>query len=245
MRDTDGLFLLRPSRTVGLLSAVALVLVGAGAAVVGYHYVLGRSDLRWFTGYFDLGDEANLPTYFSSGILLLAAGLLAWIARVQRRREAPFARHWLALALVFAFLSVDEAAMLHEFVYKAIMAVWGRGSGVFYHVWVVPFLIGVLALGVVYARFLLHLPPRYRRLFVAAAAIYVGGALGLEMVEGALLDAQGEKGLVYEVFIVIEEAMEMGGVLVFVYALLHYIGAHLTDVRVRVELPEAVAERLG
>ncbi|MGI9175402.1 MAG: hypothetical protein ACR2GR_08820 [Rhodothermales bacterium] len=143
------------------------------------------------------------------------------------------------MAFVFFFLSIDEAARLHEFVYQVILHAWGRGSGVFYHIWVVPFLAAALLLGVMYVRFLLHLPARYRRLFIAAALIYVGGAIGFEMVEGVVMGEQGKNNLTYNLFIVVEEAMEMGGVLVFIYALLHYIGTYLTDVRLRVAMPSS------
>ncbi|MGI9174974.1 MAG: hypothetical protein ACR2GR_06615 [Rhodothermales bacterium] len=237
LAEDGALFLIRPTWATSVLALVALFLVGAGLGVVVYHYTLGYTDLRWFTGYFDLGDEANLPTYFSSGILLLAALLLGWIARAKRQRRAAFARHWLILAFVFLFLSIDEAARLHEFVYQVILHAWGRGSGVFYHIWVVPFLAATLLLGVMYVRFLLNLPARYRHLFIAAALIYVGGAVGFEMVEGVVMEEQGKNNLTYNLFIVVEEAMEMGGVLVFLYALLHYIGTYLTDVRFHVAMP--------
>ena len=85
MHDTDALFVLQPRKTVLFLTAIALVLVGAGSAMALYRYGLGYTNLRWFWEYFDLGREANLPTYFSSGLLLIASLLLAWIARVKRQ----------------------------------------------------------------------------------------------------------------------------------------------------------------
>ena len=246
MHDTDALFVLQPRKTVLFLTAIALVLVGAGLAMTVYRYGLGYTDLRWFWEYFDLGREANLPTYFSSGLLLIASLLLAWIARVKRRREAAFDRHWLVLALIFFYLSVDEAARLHEFVYEVLSHFQVHGSGIFYHVWVVPFLAAAALVGLAYLRFLFHLPAKQRFLFVAAALLYVGGAIGFEMFQGVVMEAQGRDNLTYHLSIVVEEAMEMGGVLVFIYALLHYIGTYLTDVRVRVAAaPERVAEPLA
>ena len=234
-------FLIRPARLTSLLALTALALVGAGLGVVVYHDTLGYTNLRWFTYYFNLGKEANLPTYFSSGLLFLAATLLFWIARDRRQHEAAFARHWQILALVFLFLSVDEAARLHELVYKVLTYFYGHGSGVFYHIWVVPFLAATLLLGVAYLRFLLHLPKPQQILFASAAMLYVGGALGFEMVEGYLqayhTDLYGQGTLAYNLFIVAEEALEMAGVLVFIYALLAYIGHHIGDAHVDVRVP--------
>ena len=234
-------FLIRPAWVTSLLALTALVLVGAGLGVVVYHNTLGYTDLRWFTYYFDLGKEANLPTYFSSGLLFLAAALLFWIARDRRQREAAFARHWQILALVFLFLSVDEAARLHELVYEVLTYFYGHGSGVFYHIWVVPFLVATLLLGLAYLRFLLRLPRPQQILFTSAAALYVGGALGFEMVEGYLqayhAALYGQGTLAYNLFVVAEEALEMAGVLVFIYALLAYIGHHASGAHLDVRVP--------
>ncbi|MDH3421968.1 MAG: hypothetical protein OEN00_03190, partial [Gemmatimonadota bacterium] len=93
--------------------------------------------------------------------------------------------------------------------------------------WVVPGLIALAALGVIFARFVLHLPPRSRVLFVVAGTVYVLGALGMEIVGRAYL-AASDDDLTYGIIATVEEILEMGGIVVFVYALLDYFGTHVS-----------------
>lgn len=65
-------------------------------------------------GFFDLGSEANLPTFFSALNLVLAGLLLTVIARhdAQATGHKPWA--WGVLAFGFFLMSADEAAQIHE-----------------------------------------------------------------------------------------------------------------------------------
>jgi hypothetical protein len=86
----------------------------------------------------------------------------------------------------------------------------------------------------VFWRFLLHLAVRHRRLFAVAAVLYVSGSVGVEMVSAYHADLHGVQNLTYELITVVEEALEMLGVLVFVYALLDYLRAADTELRLLV-----------
>jgi uncharacterized membrane protein YhaH (DUF805 family) len=61
---------------------------------------------------FDLNGEANIPTWYSAMLLYTVAMVgfgLFWQAPRSPRRS-----FWLAFALIYAFLSLDEMARLHE-----------------------------------------------------------------------------------------------------------------------------------
>jgi hypothetical protein len=75
-----------------------------------------------------------------------------------------------------------------------------------------------------YTRFLFHLPRRTAGLFLLAGATFVGGAIGMEMVSGAHIDAGGSDRT-YTVLVYIEESLEITGVAVFAYALMAYLGS--------------------
>ena len=47
-------------------------------------------------------------------ILLLMAALLTVVARCERRIGGQDRRHWAGLAEIFYYLSLDEAAQIHE-----------------------------------------------------------------------------------------------------------------------------------
>jgi hypothetical protein len=69
-------------------------------------------------------------------------------------------------------------------------------------------------------------------LFVLAAALYVGGALGTEMVEAVYVEAHGRGTLAREAICCVEELLEMLGVVVFAYALLDYLRKHVGTVEI-------------
>ncbi|MEG3932659.1 MULTISPECIES: hypothetical protein [unclassified Microcoleus] len=109
-------------------------------------------------------------------------------------------------------------------------------GGFFYFIWVIPGALFVVVTGLAYLKFLLHLPRKTRDCFLLAGSIYVGGALGMEMVTGYYADAVGQRNLMYGLMTSVEEIMERVGVIVFIYALLSYIGSHLETIDLRLKI---------
>jgi len=83
-----------------------------------------------------------------------------------------------------------------------------------------------------YLPFLAHLPTKTRWLFITAGALYAGGALGMEMVAGFYRSLYWEKDALYVMQTIVEEFLEMTGIVVFVYALMSYISLYVKDVRI-------------
>jgi len=182
---------------------------------------------------FYLDEENNIPTFFSSGILLLSACLLTVIAVLKKRERDSFAGHWIALAIIFILLAMDEASSTHELLTAPIRNLL-HTSGLLYFAWVVPGLAFVLAIATIYWRFLTHLPTITRRLFVVAAIVYISGVIGTELVAGWYVELYGKNNLTYSFLAMLEETLEMTGVIVFVYALLDYMAVKVGEVRIRV-----------
>jgi hypothetical protein len=103
-------------RSLAIGMALLVVLFGIMGAIV----YPGGGDLRAF----DVNKEQTFPATFS-GLLLLAAGALALMNGMVRSDTAAGRRWWIALALVLAFLGIDEIAALHEAVQDRI-DVWGQ-----------------------------------------------------------------------------------------------------------------------
>jgi hypothetical protein len=169
----------------------------------------------------DLQSESSLPAWYSSMLLATAAALLGLVGVVKAARRQRFAWHWVVLAFIFALLSADETIQFHE------RAAWPverilKLKGPFLYGWVIPALVFVGAVGIVYLKFLLHLPARTRWRFVLAGAVYVGAALGLEMVEGVWDTSHGKENGVYIAMVATEEILEMVGIVIFIHALLAY-----------------------
>ena len=102
----------------------------------------------------------------------------------------------------------------------------GASQGVFRWPWVIVGIIAVVSVGFVFQRFVRSLPRKTSRYFVLAATLFVAGAIGLEMLGGLLVDMgeRGSDGMAAAYILVshIEEALEMVGVVVFIYGLLDY-----------------------
>ncbi len=190
------------------LLPVALVLLAAHLLVMMYHYWAG--DIPWLIRQLvALDEENNLPTWYSSFLLLVASMvLLLKRATVQIGSGATSAsqgrkeeRFWSVLAAGFLVLAMDEVAGLHESFHSAVDTLW---------VWPAAALVAACAL--YFVPLLRSLPRRTMLLYVLSGAIFVGGALGVEII-GAPMDADT---LAYEITVFIEESMEMTGVILFI-----------------------------
>lgn len=208
-------------RTLGVI--IGLLLCASTAAAVWNAFGL-QPDVY---PLFFVDHEANLPTYFSAMQLLFAATLLAAIASLEHRKGSPFSVHWWVLALGFALMSADEICSVHERLIKPIRSLFGaRQLGIFHFAWVVPAIIAVIGAGGYFWRFLGHLSRSTRREFVVAAVLYLGGAIGMEMVGGRHAELYGQANHGYLIYSTLEEGLEMVGSLVFIRALLRHLAVN-------------------
>jgi hypothetical protein len=129
------------------------------------------------------------------------------IAR-HKRQVRDRSAQWYVLTFGFLFISVDEVEGLHESLNSTTESSWLIPRGI------VAFLIGLS-----FIPFLWNLPFRTRNYFIVAGALYVGGAIGVEII-GAPMDADT---MLYNLRTVAEEGLEMFGVILFLSALLSYM----------------------
>jgi hypothetical protein len=189
---------------------------------------------------FDVELENNIPTWFSSTILLIGALLFSLIAALKWSGKDRFALQWTGLAVMLFLMSADETASIHEmFNMKALPMV-----NIDPDLWIVIAAPALLGIGALYFRFFMHLPARTRNLMLLAAGIYFFGALGFETI--AINDVvqvlyRGYNAI-YSLLTLIEETMEMVGVALLIYTLLGYIGREFRLVRVEVDAAEPLVE---
>lgn len=199
---------------------------------------------------FDMShNDASLAAWYSSLLFMLCSILLAAIAALSwRNPSGRYTLHWVGLSGIFLLMSADEIARLHESVGGAAERVLVEYTGfapegVLYFFWVVPAAVFILVIGLAYIRFLIHLPIGTLALFVVAGTIFVGGSIGLEMVQASLTSSSAELAQNVEpehgaswwiVRLSLEELLEFVGVLVFCYALFSYLGSHAARVVVEI-----------
>jgi hypothetical protein len=219
----------------------ALVALSVGASALSFapiHDPLLSKVRDTLVRLFWLDGEANVPTWYSASLLLLCASLLAIIAGAHRQRDTVYDIRWLILAVVFLLLSLDETAQLHELAIAPLRERF-HTTGFLYYAWIVPAGIcsGLFALA--YLGFLAKLPVQTARLMVLAGALYVGGALGVESLSAKQASLHGEHTIAYHAIITVEELLEMSGLVVFIYALLDYIGRQFPALQLRVSVSSA------
>ena len=196
------------------LVIVITIVALAGLAVEIAEDSLGLDDPYDLLDLFSLSYEANVPTWLSACMHATSALLLALIASGKRQSGAPFVRHWRGLSIVFAYISIDEFVQIHE-----EMNAWFDLSGALYFGWVITAAILVSIFVLSYWRFLAHLPWMTRFRFIRAGAVFVGGAMGIELILGYWTDLHGSHNLGYAIIDWVEESMEMVGAGLFLSAL--------------------------
>lgn len=225
---------INPKKTALSLEIIVISFAIINAAMQIAKFVYGHKCVYGLIDAFNLDLESNLPAYFSSMLLLFSGILLGVIAVFKKRNNAPYANTWALLSIIFVYLSLDELLCIHE-QWNDLIRGTLHVKGAFYAAWVIPALIAVLVLAVFLYKFIFHLPLKTRLLFIAAAVFYLSGSLGLEMVEGWHICRFGFDNLAFNMMVTFEEAFEMTGAVIFIYALLGYIQDNFKEVLVKIE----------
>ncbi|MGE5768395.1 MAG: hypothetical protein ACM35H_14495, partial [Bacteroidota bacterium] len=192
---------------------------------------LGFTDRVW---RLDLDTEVSLPTWLSSGLMLICALALLALGMQARREGLRKALPWLLLSAAFFFVSLDESISLHEFMSAVIGAQVDKG-GLFYFVWTVPALIACVIGLACFLPFILGFKGLDRALLLGSAVVFLSGAIGLEMIGGSVAEVAGIDNLRYRLLATAEESLEFAGLLLFLLFLLRRLRALKGGLTLRVE----------
>lgn len=216
---------------VPILLMIMTALASISFATLAARHQLGYNVPTWLFRRVNLDEEANIPTWFATCLLFSAAGLIFLIARSKQLLQDRFTFYWYGLSLTFLHLSVDEVASLHEMAMAPTRTLLEL-RGPLYAAWVIPAMAALAILVLVYSRFPLELPRRTLGWFAFAGALYVIGAVGMELVawghiyQAYIAHSGNWSEIVDMPFVVMshsEEVMEMTGVIAFIHALLNYL----------------------
>lgn len=195
----------------------ALVTTAIQISKYGYGY-----DEEWLN-LFNTDREMNLPTWFSAGILAFCAILLKIIAAGKKIESDRYYPDWRLLSVIFTWLAIDEVLSIHEVFIIPEVAAALKLPWFLHSMWVIPGIIFVSWFVRRFWRFSQHLPYKSKQHFFAAAGLYVGGALILEMIGSHFAEFKSQQHLSYALIVMIEEALEMSGITVLIYGLLFYL----------------------
>ena len=192
-----------------VLVLVTVVVCFAGLVVELLRHLGGVDHMA--VSLWSLSYEGNMPSWYSSVLPLVCAGLLAWVAGGETRDRG----HWRALALGFVYISIDESVNLHE-----LLGTLFDTEGVLHFGWVIPAAAVVLAVGLAFIGFLRRLDRATTGNFVVAGALYVTGAVLCELPLGWWTEQYGNADLGYALIDWCEETLEFTGLTLFAASLL-------------------------
>ena len=177
------------------------------------------ADKNWLLP-FNMDREFNIPTLFSSTIMLACAYTLNEIKKVSEK-QSP--KDWGLLSKIFIFLAMDEFFQIHEiFIIPDLRPYLSPALG---STWVMPYTALVIYLGWRFSKFLRSLNKYTRQKFLQSAAIFLSGAIGMEMV-GSYLVRSGIirlHSIWYGSITGLEEILELLGLIMFLIALANYL----------------------
>lgn len=196
----------------------------------------------------DLNAEGNATSWFGSLLLLVAAVVAHVIAASTRADDPGQARRWTALSVLLAVMSLDESAQLHDLATGPLRRALDTDLGLFHFAWVLPGSL-LLALALCYLAPLSRSLERDERLrLLRAAAVYVTGAVVLEMLGGLVVDVDvDERGYTwpYLTALTVEESLELIGAALLIGALLHVAARRGARLVLDLAAPTSGADRGG
>ncbi len=217
---------------------LATLLAFDAATLLGHMSLAGNEALG---NLFDLDHEANLPTWYSSLKLLLAAAaaMLCYLSEAPRAAAEGLKRRsaWLVVAALMLALSADEAAQIHETLTDWLMSgkaganfrqAFGANEASDSMLWVVVFSpLMVLAA----AALLLFYLARFKSspLLIASGAVAIlllAGSAFLETREATIASTEGflstEQWRTYRWYVGFEEMAEQIAVTLLLVTHYHY-----------------------
>jgi hypothetical protein len=219
-----------------LLTIVGFLLI---ANLIGIYlkWVSGYNTAFGFVPLFDLDQEFNLPTFYSSMALLFSALLLLLISNEEATVKSPYAFHWKMMGFIFIVLAIDEVVSIHNH--------FGRIVPYFITVpyyfdvsryWVFVYIPRLFVFMVVFYKFFINLPYLTRISFVIAGSVFIIGAVGIEILEDQYIRLMGGPDVYYALLYSAEELFEMIGIVLFIRALVQYINVNSKNPNLQINL---------
>jgi len=180
----------------------------------------------------DSDQKTNIPTGYKI-LALVASAIVVWtIARVARAQHDRWARQWLLLSAVLAYLAFDEIAFVHQTLNGVLEDRIGERSGVLHFPWVLVYLPAAAVVAALLWRFLWSLPARTRGWFIAGLVLFGGGSGGIELLKSVAASKAGEHSLVFFLAAAVSDSLEEIGLAVFLVAALRELARRTRGVRI-------------
>ena len=112
MLDNNKTLYIRPINVASFLVCIAGILIMMSIIEQVDLYLFNRSEL--FMPVFHLDGNNTIPSYFSTTLLTLSSILLLMIGVNAKVKRDNFSFHWIAMAIVFLFVSIYKMVDFHQ-----------------------------------------------------------------------------------------------------------------------------------
>lgn len=233
-----------PKKTLKILLFFVFFLVAIDIIRIFLHFTINRSFFLWL---FAVGRDTSIPTWYAAVTLLICSLLLWVISWIKQKTDGAYIFQWRVLSGIFLILSIDEVSAIHEWIGKRLILIpksFKLATGGFLNYdWVVFGMFFVLAFLAFYLRFIFDLPKYTKWMFLLSGFIFVGGSIGIEMINARTHLFYGANNIEYQLATTVEELFEMLGIAIFIYALLKYMLSEVKEVSINLNCVESVTVR--
>jgi hypothetical protein len=196
-------------------------------------------------GLFDMDSEISLATWYSTVVLLfIPAVLLFYVGWQKRRSQQKPSWPWFVLSGLFLFMSIDDAAMIHE-KFSTLNRLSGLqdvlsgvNSSLLAWSWWVIYLPIVAILAIILLRWYFSLPKRTMLLIAVAVCLAVAGQVGMEMISSFVSNDSGE--YIGPIWRGLQKFVGRLGLSLFLFAIVDYILSDTGLIRVKCQAPQSI-----
>lgn len=171
----------------------------------------------------DMDREMSIPTFYAVLLAFTCSGVLALLSAHARRTSDRQWWRWGLLSAFFFVMALDDGAAVHERVNSFLEKRGGDGA-LWQRPWVYVGLAVVAALVVVVFDALRTLPRDLGRRVVLAGVVFLGGAVGMEVVGGLICESGDCRDWPFVVQVAVEESLELAGLSLFLLAFTELAG---------------------
>lgn len=223
----------KSAKSQAISARILMLLLSSVLVLVAVHLVLQYLNMNVFhqqngqiyelSNRFDLDDESSVPTWLASFLFLaisLLAALTAWLQKDNQPK-----RLWALMSIGSLVASIDEVAMIHEFVLQTLHVAYFKDAlpTGFSNAWLVVMPFILLAFFWLCWRMWQILPHRIFVIFVVAGIVFLMGAVGVDLVTSI---SDRETFFSQGLLVAVEESLELLGCSLVLFGIVEYLEAH-------------------
>ncbi len=234
---------INPRKVALILVIIVGILVSLSWSIFLFEFMAQDQDFTLNARIFHFDHEQNFPTFATTIYLIFTVGLISVIIHTHSTHSKKYKKHWIILALGFAYISLDEFVGLHEKLIIPLQNLFQDKSlnlpAYFHFAWVIIGIPIVFVFAISYFRFYWNLPSKVKPAFALAFIIYISGALVFEMFGSYLHVKHHISGYISRppltiLTTTIEEVLELIGLIILIYGLLEYIQKQLKGETIKI-----------